>query len=339
MTQLYFIGGASGSGKTAVMPYLKEVLSEHFAVYDFDDIGVPEGADKKWRQESTEIWIKKLLSEGKDACLLGQMVLGEILGSPSARQIDKIHFCLLDVSDFERIQRLEKRNTYGADQNMLNWSAWLRMHHQDPKWAVQVIQESAASIMDFGRFNQLANYSDSANVLILDTTDLSLKELAWKIAEWIKSTRSAHIETYVPNTNYKLELNAKNSFKIVDQKLFEFNKSCVPSTQQPELIDINLTIKDADEVIAGICSEAYTWNILYISVFFVEEKYRNQGLGTILLKKVEEEAKRLGVTLIHLDTFEFQAKDFYLKHGYEVFGILNDCPKGHKRYYMKKVLC
>lgn len=41
MTQLYFIGGASGSGKTAVIPYLKELLSEHFAVYDFDDIGVP----------------------------------------------------------------------------------------------------------------------------------------------------------------------------------------------------------------------------------------------------------------------------------------------------------
>ena len=143
---------------------------------------------------------------------------------------------------------------------------------------------------------------------------------------------------YVPNTNYKLEFNAKDSFKIVDQKLFEFNTSCVPSTQKPEVIDINVTIKNGDEIIAGICSEVYTWNILYISVFFVEEKYRNQGLGTILLNKVEEKAKELGVTLIHLDTFDFQAKDFYLKHSYEEFGILDDCPKGHKRYYMKKVL-
>ena len=30
--------------------------------YDFDDIGVPENADKKWRQETTEAWIKLLLS-------------------------------------------------------------------------------------------------------------------------------------------------------------------------------------------------------------------------------------------------------------------------------------
>ncbi|HAT6309890.1 TPA: GNAT family N-acetyltransferase [Legionella pneumophila] len=135
-----------------------------------------------------------------------------------------------------------------------------------------------------------------------------------------------------------MELNAIASLKIVDQKLFEFNKSCVPATQRPEVIDINFTIKNDDEVIAGICSEVYTWKILYISVFFVEEKYRNQGLGTILLNKVEEEAKQLGVTLAHLDTFDFQAKDFYLKHGYEVFGILDDCPQGHKHYYMRKVL-
>lgn len=152
----------------------------------------------------------------------------------------------------------------------------------------------------------------------------------------IKTTDSCDV--YVPNTNYKLEFNATDSFKIVDQKLFEFNKSCVPSTQKPQVIDINFTIKNDDEVIAGICSEVYTWKLLYISVFFVEEKYRNQGLGAILLNKVEEKATELGVTLIHLDTFDFQAKDFYLKHGYETFGILDDCPKGHQRYYMKKAL-
>ena len=74
--RLYFIGGASGSGKTAVMPHLKELLGDDIAVYDFDDIGVPEGADKKWRQESSKKWLQKLLRDGKDACLLGQIVLG-----------------------------------------------------------------------------------------------------------------------------------------------------------------------------------------------------------------------------------------------------------------------
>ncbi|WP_202127900.1 hypothetical protein [Clostridium sp. C2-6-12] len=43
------------------------------------------------------------------------------------------------------------------------------------------------------------------------------------------------------------------------------------------------------------------------------------------------------INLLHLDTFDFQAKDFYLKHGYEVFGVLDDCPMEHKRYYMKRL--
>ena len=64
--KIYFIGGASGSGKTAVMPYLKELFADSIAIYDFDDIGVAENADKKWRQESSEKWLQKLLSEGKE---------------------------------------------------------------------------------------------------------------------------------------------------------------------------------------------------------------------------------------------------------------------------------
>jgi hypothetical protein len=106
MSTFYFVSGASGSGKTAIIPDLKKMLGDDVLVYDFDDIGVPEGADKKWRQESTEKWLQKLLIDGKNACLLGQMVLGKILACPSAKQIDKINFCLLEVSDIERIQRL-----------------------------------------------------------------------------------------------------------------------------------------------------------------------------------------------------------------------------------------
>lgn len=185
--KLYFIGGASGSGKTSVMPYLKELLGDDIAVYDFDDIGVPKGADKKWRQESTEKWLQKLLSEEKDACLLGQTVLGEILSCPSAKEIDKINFCLLDVSDFERIKRLKKRNTYDADQNMLNWSAWLRMHTRDPEWTPHTIQEDAASMMDFSRLSAIKSYEEVANIKIFDTTTLTLNEVAEELVDWIRS--------------------------------------------------------------------------------------------------------------------------------------------------------
>ena len=125
---------------------------------------------------------------------------------------------------------------------------------------------------------------------------------------------------------------------VVNAKLAEYNNSQVPFTQKESPILKNFIIKDNEEIIAGIKAEIYHWGILYIDVLYVDERYRGKGLGSALLKKVENEGKQAGATLIHFDTFDFQAKDFYLKHGYEIFGVLEDCPKGHKRYYLKKNL-
>ncbi|MBY0500416.1 MAG: GNAT family N-acetyltransferase [Alphaproteobacteria bacterium] len=125
---------------------------------------------------------------------------------------------------------------------------------------------------------------------------------------------------------------------LVDDKLGEFNRNQVPATQEPTLVLKNYIIKDAETIIAGIKSDIYHWGILYVEVLFVDEKYRGQHLGSALLQRVEREAKAIEATLSHTDTFDFQALDFYLKHGYEIFGILEDCPKDHKRYYLKKIL-
>lgn len=335
--RLYFISGASGSGKTAVVPYLKELLKDDIAVYDFDDIGVPEGVDKKWRQESTEKWLQRLLNEGKDACLLGQIVLGEILACPSAKQIGEINFCLLDVSDFERIQRLKKRNTYGTDQNMLNWSSWLRMHTRDPQWMQHVLKEDCWDELSFSGWDQLVDWDNTASARIIDTTELSLNEVATNVAKWIHDKDNQNGES-ISSTNYRLYKNLKNTFEIIDAKLYAYNKQCVAATQKPEAIDIHYVIKENDIIIGGICADVYTWKIMYIELLFVDEAHRNKSLASYLLQRVEKEAKTIGVKLVHTDTYEFQAKDFYLKHGYEIFGVLDDCPEHYKRYYLKKVL-
>ena len=61
-------------------------------------------------------------------------------------------------------------------------------------------------------------------------------------------------------------------------------------------------------------------------------------LGKRLLTEIEKIAVEEDCTLIHLNTFDFQAKDFYIKYGYEIFGVLEDCPENHCRYYLKKKL-
>jgi GNAT superfamily N-acetyltransferase len=137
----------------------------------------------------------------------------------------------------------------------------------------------------------------------------------------------------------EIAISNEKETQFVDDKIVTFNKSHAPFTQGNNFVSLNFHIKDdSGSVIAGINSLMYCWGMLYVDVLFVEESHRGQQLGSLLLKKVEDEAKSMGASLSHLDTFDWQAKDFYLKVGYEIFGVLDACPPGHIRYYMKKIL-
>lgn len=137
--------------------------------------------------------------------------------------------------------------------------------------------------------------------------------------------------------NYIIEKSTQEDFNIVDDGIIEFNFSKVPFSREKSFKAINRVIRDdKGNVIAGINTVMYCWDCLYVDVLWVKEDFRKEGLGSALLNEIENIAKENGCYLIHLDTFDFQAKDFYLKHGYEVFGVLDDCPREHKRYFMKK---
>jgi ribosomal protein S18 acetylase RimI-like enzyme len=45
-----------------------------------------------------------------------------------------------------------------------------------------------------------------------------------------------------------------------------------------------------------------------------------------------------GCVGVWLNTFSFQALGFYQRLGYEVFGSLDDHPRGSQRYFMRKLL-
>lgn len=140
------------------------------------------------------------------------------------------------------------------------------------------------------------------------------------------------------NCPYKLSISTDEESNYISDEIMHFNANAVPFTQKETPIFKRYVLTDNTTVIAGINAIIYHWGMLYIDELFVAETHRHQQLGTYLMNKVEWEAKELGATLSHLDTFDFQAKDFYLKHGYEVFGVLENCPPNHNRYYLKKTL-
>jgi GNAT superfamily N-acetyltransferase len=90
-------------------------------------------------------------------------------------------------------------------------------------------------------------------------------------------------------------------------------------------------------IVGGVIAEVY-WEWLHIDLLWVKDELRGRGYGHRLLTRVEQEARQRGARHAYLDTFSFQAPDFYERHGYRVFGELANFPHGHQRYFLTKRL-
>ncbi len=77
---------------------------------------------------------------------------------------------------------------------------------------------------------------------------------------------------------------------------------------------------------------------LHMNILWVDPSVRGKGHGTRLVAAAEEESRRRGCHSAYLDTFSYQARPFYERCGYEVFGTLDDYPEGHQRFFMRKSL-
>lgn len=80
------------------------------------------------------------------------------------------------------------------------------------------------------------------------------------------------------------------------------------------------------------------WGWPEISLLWVAESLRIGGYGSRIMAAAEQEAIARGCRYAKVETFSFQALEFYQKQGYEVFAELDDFPEGESFYFMKKRL-
>ena len=97
-------------------------------------------------------------------------------------------------------------------------------------------------------------------------------------------------------------------------------------------------VRDADgQVVGGVAG--WTWGqVADIRVAWVRDELRGKGFGRQLIQMVEAEAVKRGCRIAILDTYSFQAPDFYRKLGYEAFGVIGGYPGGHRKHFMRKTL-
>ena len=107
-----------------------------------------------------------------------------------------------------------------------------------------------------------------------------------------------------------------------------------PSKSEP----LNIYVEDEQgNQLAGMVAETFG-NWLEIEYLYVSEELRGQGIGSEILCKAEQEARERKCKYSFVDTYQFQAPDFYKKHGYTEVFALKGYPYTGERYYYTKEL-
>lgn len=114
-----------------------------------------------------------------------------------------------------------------------------------------------------------------------------------------------------------------------------FNDTSSGYPYDGRVLVISLLHPESGEVLGGLYGST-GYGYLHVDMLFVPESLRGAGLGSRLMLQAEEEAVRRGCRGSYLDTFDFQARGFYEKLGYAVFGSLEETPAGHTRFFLRK---
>lgn len=122
---------------------------------------------------------------------------------------------------------------------------------------------------------------------------------------------------------------------VILRSLIGFNESRMGAPDDHRLLAVAISDPNSGEILGGLWAETL-FALLHVNLLFVPERLRGTGIGRRLMTDAEAEAIRRGCRGAWLDTYSFQARGFYERFDYTIFGTIEDHPPGHRRFFMKK---
>ena len=135
---------------------------------------------------------------------------------------------------------------------------------------------------------------------------------------------------------YKIEDLTREEAAYIGEKINEIVPREVDADEEEFVLKIE---NEHGEIIGGCIAEAYEyhWSRMFLADLWVDEHYRHQGCGSMILREVERIAREKGCRVVTLGTASFMARPFYEKHGYTVFTTLKKA-NGYLSYSLVKYL-
>lgn len=132
---------------------------------------------------------------------------------------------------------------------------------------------------------------------------------------------------------------ATDDLQIISQGIKAYNQAYLPDEVvfEPDTRFAVFARNGEGCIVGGIRANAY-WNYCLIELLWLTAEVRGVGVGSKLVAETERYARSKGFRFMRTETVDFQAKPFYEKLGYEVYGQLADFPAGHTTYCLVKKL-
>ncbi|MBQ3708886.1 MAG: GNAT family N-acetyltransferase [Clostridia bacterium] len=126
---------------------------------------------------------------------------------------------------------------------------------------------------------------------------------------------------------------------LIEEKINAYADSMAPSEPRTEEEQIVFKADDGDgNVIGGCILHIHEWGRAVLAKLWVDERYRRQGLGSLLIRAAEDAARAKGCYYLCLGTADYMARPLYEKHGFRVFTVNRDIPRGHVCWSLSKRL-
>lgn len=89
------------------------------------------------------------------------------------------------------------------------------------------------------------------------------------------------------------------------------------------------------QLIGGIVFQKYN-DILWIEGIWVDEKFKRQGIGKLLLEQAIDIARKNNIQNVQLNTYFSEAKNFFVASGFEIIHMIPHWKYGLTCYFMRK---
>ena len=123
--------------------------------------------------------------------------------------------------------------------------------------------------------------------------------------------------------------------KFLAASLRAFNRK---HASRPEAQRLCFMLRDDEKTLHGGIVCEVSFDVLFIDNLCINEESRGGDYGTQLMQLAEDGGRKLGARISWLDTYSWQARPFYEKLGYKMFGELPYSGGKYVRYFLRKDL-